>query len=118
MLDCGPHTPEGFVDLWAVRAYSSHQDTKSCPASLVTGEPVVKVSEGVDKKNNKVCAGEGTVKISSGSTHGLLCSQPGTEWKTWAFLTLLLHQSLSSGAAVHGEVLHPGRERLPNPSFY
>ncbi|KAF2978275.1 hypothetical protein EK904_001709 [Melospiza melodia maxima] len=43
MLDCGPHTPEGFVDLWAVRAYSSHQDAKSCPASLVTGEPVVKV---------------------------------------------------------------------------
>uniref|UniRef100_A0A8C5JJY2 Pappalysin 2 n=1 Tax=Junco hyemalis TaxID=40217 RepID=A0A8C5JJY2_JUNHY len=43
MLDCGPHTPEGFVDLWAVRAYSSHQDAKSCPASLVTGQPVVKV---------------------------------------------------------------------------
>ncbi|NXE66751.1 PAPP2 protein, partial [Calcarius ornatus] len=43
MLDCGPHTPEGFVDLWAVKAYSSHQDARSCPASLVTGEPVVKV---------------------------------------------------------------------------
>uniref|UniRef100_A0A8C3RKL1 Pappalysin 2 n=1 Tax=Cyanoderma ruficeps TaxID=181631 RepID=A0A8C3RKL1_9PASS len=43
MLDCGPHTPEGYVDLWAVKAYASQQDAKSCPASLVTGEPVVKV---------------------------------------------------------------------------
>uniref|UniRef100_A0A8C9N7T3 Pappalysin 2 n=1 Tax=Serinus canaria TaxID=9135 RepID=A0A8C9N7T3_SERCA len=43
MLDCGPHTPEGYVDLWAVKAYSSQQDAKSCPASIVTGEPVVKV---------------------------------------------------------------------------
>lgn len=46
VLDCGPYTPDGFVDLWAAKAYASHQDVKSCPASLVTGEPVVKVSEG------------------------------------------------------------------------
>uniref|UniRef100_A0A8C3K9T0 Pappalysin 2 n=1 Tax=Calidris pygmaea TaxID=425635 RepID=A0A8C3K9T0_9CHAR len=44
VLDCGPHTPDGYVDLWAVKAYASHEDEKSCPASLVTGEPVVKVS--------------------------------------------------------------------------
>ncbi|KFW76341.1 Pappalysin-2, partial [Manacus vitellinus] len=43
ILDCGPYTPDGYLDLWAVRAYASHQDVKSCPASLVTGEPVVKV---------------------------------------------------------------------------
>ncbi|KAM9378975.1 pappalysin-2 [Phaethornis superciliosus] len=42
-LDCGPYTPDGYVDLWAIKAYASHQDAKSCPASLVTGEPVVKV---------------------------------------------------------------------------
>uniref|UniRef100_A0A8C3XI38 Pappalysin 2 n=1 Tax=Cyanoderma ruficeps TaxID=181631 RepID=A0A8C3XI38_9PASS len=53
MLDCGPHTPEGYVDLWAVKAYASQQDAKSCPASLVTGEPVVKVSEGMGKKKRK-----------------------------------------------------------------
>lgn len=124
MLDCGPHTPEGYVDLWAVKAYASRQDAKSCPASLVTGEPVVKVGEGMNKKKNKLkrknfsskaCAGEGANKMSSGSNHQLLPSQPGTEWKTWAFLTLLLNQSLSSGTAVHGEVLHPGREHLPQP---
>lgn len=95
MLDCGPHTPEGYVDLWAVKAYASRQDAKSCPASLVTGEPVVKVGEGMNKKKNKLkrknfsskaCAGEGANKMSSGSNHQLLPSQPGTEWKTWAFL--------------------------------
>ncbi|XP_035753962.1 pappalysin-2 [Egretta garzetta] len=43
VLDCGPYTPDGYVDLWAVKAYASHQDIKSCPASLVIGEPVVKV---------------------------------------------------------------------------
>ncbi|NWR75501.1 PAPP2 protein, partial [Centropus unirufus] len=43
VLDCGPHTPDGYVDLWAARAYTSHQDVRSCPVSLVTGEPVVKV---------------------------------------------------------------------------
>ncbi|GAB0192742.1 pappalysin-2 [Grus japonensis] len=43
VLDCGPYTPDGYVDLWAVKAYASHQDAKSCPASLVTGEPVVKL---------------------------------------------------------------------------
>lgn len=69
MLDCGPHTPEGYVDLWTVKAYSSQQGAKSCPASIVTGEPVVKVSEGMDKKNYKLCAGEGTNKISTGSIH-------------------------------------------------
>ncbi|KFP01612.1 Pappalysin-2, partial [Calypte anna] len=42
-LDCGPYTPDGYVDLWAIKAYASHQDAKFCPASLVTGEPVVKV---------------------------------------------------------------------------
>lgn len=68
MLDCGPHTPEGYVDLWAVKAFASQQDEKSCLASIVTGEPVVKVSEGMDKKIT-VCAGESTNKISSGSVH-------------------------------------------------
>ncbi|CAN0294108.1 unnamed protein product [Bubo scandiacus] len=42
VLDCGPYTPDGYVDLWAVKAYASHQE-EACPASLVTGEPVVKV---------------------------------------------------------------------------
>uniref|UniRef100_A0A8B9TR62 Pappalysin 2 n=1 Tax=Anas platyrhynchos TaxID=8839 RepID=A0A8B9TR62_ANAPL len=40
VLDCGPYTPNGYVDLWAAKAYASHQDEKSCPASLATGEPV------------------------------------------------------------------------------
>uniref|UniRef100_A0A663EHF5 Pappalysin 2 n=1 Tax=Aquila chrysaetos chrysaetos TaxID=223781 RepID=A0A663EHF5_AQUCH len=44
VLDCGPYTPDGYVDLWAAKAYASHQDAKSCPASLATGEPVVKVN--------------------------------------------------------------------------
>uniref|UniRef100_A0A8C9EHF4 Pappalysin 2 n=1 Tax=Pavo cristatus TaxID=9049 RepID=A0A8C9EHF4_PAVCR len=42
VMDCGPYTPDGYVDLWATKAYASHQDEKSCPASLVTGEPVAK----------------------------------------------------------------------------
>uniref|UniRef100_A0A8B9TTT2 Pappalysin 2 n=1 Tax=Anas platyrhynchos TaxID=8839 RepID=A0A8B9TTT2_ANAPL len=42
VLDCGPYTPNGYVDLWAAKAYASHQDEKSCPASLATGEPVAK----------------------------------------------------------------------------
>lgn len=59
VLDCGPYTPDGYVDLWAAKAYASHQDVKSCPASLVTGEPVVKVSEGMAKNPDfarKSCA--------------------------------------------------------------
>ncbi|XP_064004195.1 pappalysin-2 [Pogoniulus pusillus] len=43
VLDCGPYTPDGYVDLWAVKAYSSHQDAELCPAALATGEPVVRV---------------------------------------------------------------------------
>ncbi|XP_021141485.2 pappalysin-2 [Columba livia] len=43
ILDCGPYTPDGYVDLWAAKAYASHQDTKSCPAALATGEPAVTV---------------------------------------------------------------------------
>ncbi|XP_025895630.1 pappalysin-2 [Nothoprocta perdicaria] len=43
MLDCGLYTPEGYIDQWAAKAYSSHQDKTSCPVSLVTGEPAVKV---------------------------------------------------------------------------
>lgn len=50
VLDCGPYTPNGYVDLWAAKAYASHQDEKSCPASLATGEPVAKVSEGMTEK--------------------------------------------------------------------
>lgn len=50
ILDCGPYTPDGYVDLWAAKAYASHQDTKSCPAALATGEPAVTVSEGMAKK--------------------------------------------------------------------
>ncbi|CAK7309893.1 PAPPA2 [Vulpes lagopus] len=38
IMDCGLHTPEGYLDQWATQAYSSHED-KKCPASLVTGEP-------------------------------------------------------------------------------
>ncbi|XP_044904337.1 pappalysin-2 isoform X1 [Felis catus] len=38
IIDCGLYTPKGYVDQWATRAYSSHED-KKCPASLVTGEP-------------------------------------------------------------------------------
>ncbi|XP_064371679.1 pappalysin-2 [Dromaius novaehollandiae] len=43
ILDCGLYTPEGYIDQWAAKAYASHQDKTSCPVSLVTGEPVVKV---------------------------------------------------------------------------
>ncbi|XP_027632546.1 pappalysin-2 isoform X1 [Tupaia chinensis] len=38
IVDCGLHTPEGYVDQWAIQAYSPHED-KKCPVSLVTGEP-------------------------------------------------------------------------------
>ncbi|CAM4603160.1 unnamed protein product [Caretta caretta] len=41
--DCGLYTPKGYMDQWAAQAYTSHQDKKSCPVSMVTGEPVVKV---------------------------------------------------------------------------
>ncbi|MBZ3887475.1 Pappalysin-2 [Sciurus carolinensis] len=37
--DCGLHTPEGYLDQWATQAYSSREDKKKCPVSLVTGEP-------------------------------------------------------------------------------
>lgn len=50
VMDCGPYTPDGYVDLWATKAYASHQDEKSCPASLVTGEPVAKVRLGINNK--------------------------------------------------------------------
>ncbi|XP_074859422.1 pappalysin-2 [Carettochelys insculpta] len=43
ILDCGLYTPEGYMDQWAAQAYTSHQDEKLCPVSMVTGEPVVKV---------------------------------------------------------------------------
>ncbi|KAM6165289.1 pappalysin-2 [Erethizon dorsatum] len=39
IVDCGLHTPEGYLDQWASQAYSSHEDKKKCPVSLVTGEP-------------------------------------------------------------------------------
>uniref|UniRef100_A0A8C0INQ4 Pappalysin 2 n=1 Tax=Chelonoidis abingdonii TaxID=106734 RepID=A0A8C0INQ4_CHEAB len=45
--DCGLYTPKGYMDQWAAQAYSSHQDKKSCPVSMVTGEPVVKVRLGI-----------------------------------------------------------------------
>uniref|UniRef100_K7FTJ5 Pappalysin 2 n=1 Tax=Pelodiscus sinensis TaxID=13735 RepID=K7FTJ5_PELSI len=45
VLDCGLHTPKGFVDQWAAQAYTSHQDKEACPVSMVTGEPVVRVCQ-------------------------------------------------------------------------
>lgn len=58
VMDCGPYTPDGFMDLWAAKAFASHQDEKSCPVSLVTGEPIAKVRLGMIKikknKNKKV----------------------------------------------------------------
>ncbi|XP_006887773.1 PREDICTED: pappalysin-2 [Elephantulus edwardii] len=39
LKDCGLFTPKGYFDQWAIQAYSSHEDRKKCPASLVTGEP-------------------------------------------------------------------------------
>ncbi|XP_060151953.1 pappalysin-2 isoform X2 [Globicephala melas] len=39
ITDCGLYTPKGYLDQWATQAYSSHQDKKKCPVSLVTGEP-------------------------------------------------------------------------------
>ncbi|KTG07046.1 hypothetical protein cypCar_00016071 [Cyprinus carpio] len=38
--DCGFFTPQGYADQWASTASGSHQD-ESCPASKVTGEPVL-----------------------------------------------------------------------------
>ncbi|XP_004706871.1 pappalysin-2 [Echinops telfairi] len=37
--DCGLFTPQGYLDQWATQAYSSHEDKKECPVSLVTGKP-------------------------------------------------------------------------------
>ncbi|XP_060053706.1 pappalysin-2 [Erinaceus europaeus] len=39
LADCGLYTPQGYLDQWATHAYSSHEDKKKCPVSLVTGEP-------------------------------------------------------------------------------
>ncbi|XP_045403248.1 pappalysin-2 isoform X1 [Lemur catta] len=39
IIDCGLYTPKGHLDLWASQAYSSNEDKKKCPVSLVTGEP-------------------------------------------------------------------------------
>uniref|UniRef100_A0A8C8RBA6 Pappalysin 2 n=1 Tax=Pelusios castaneus TaxID=367368 RepID=A0A8C8RBA6_9SAUR len=47
ILDCGLYTPKGYIDQWAAQAYTSHQDRKLCPVSLVTGEPVIKVRLGI-----------------------------------------------------------------------
>ncbi|XP_069890510.1 pappalysin-2 isoform X1 [Dipodomys merriami] len=38
IVDCGFHTPEGYLDQWATQAYSSLEDKKYTVA-LVTGEP-------------------------------------------------------------------------------
>ncbi|KAF7241383.1 Pappalysin-2 [Varanus komodoensis] len=43
IVDCGLYTPKDYVDQWASEAYTSHQDEKACPVSLVTGEPFVRV---------------------------------------------------------------------------
>ncbi|XP_007433988.3 pappalysin-2, partial [Python bivittatus] len=43
IVDCGLFTPEEYVDQWASDAYASHQDEKTCPVSMVIGEPLVKV---------------------------------------------------------------------------
>ncbi|XP_061239267.1 pappalysin-2 [Bos javanicus] len=39
IVDCGLYTPKGYLDQWATQAFSSHEDKKKCPASLVTGAP-------------------------------------------------------------------------------
>ncbi|XP_036129312.1 pappalysin-2 isoform X1 [Molossus molossus] len=39
LVDCGLHTPDGYLDQWATQAYSAHEDKNKCPVSLVTGEP-------------------------------------------------------------------------------
>lgn len=44
ITDCGLYTPKGYLDQWATQAYSSHEDKKKCPVSLVTGEPPSMVS--------------------------------------------------------------------------
>uniref|UniRef100_A0ACB8F330 Pappalysin-2 n=1 Tax=Sphaerodactylus townsendi TaxID=933632 RepID=A0ACB8F330_9SAUR len=33
--DCGHYTPKEYIDQWASEAYSSHQDQKTCPVSLL-----------------------------------------------------------------------------------
>ncbi|XP_062986412.1 pappalysin-2 [Elgaria multicarinata webbii] len=43
IVDCGLYTPKDYLDQWASEAYTSHQDEKACPVSLVTGEPLVRV---------------------------------------------------------------------------
>uniref|UniRef100_A0A8C6Y7M9 Pappalysin 2 n=1 Tax=Naja naja TaxID=35670 RepID=A0A8C6Y7M9_NAJNA len=44
IVDCGLFTPKDYMDQWASDAYASHQDEKTCPVSMVIGEPLVKVS--------------------------------------------------------------------------
>lgn len=39
ITDCGLYTPKGHLDQWAAQAHSPYEDTKQCPAALVTGEP-------------------------------------------------------------------------------
>ncbi|KAB0376892.1 hypothetical protein FD755_011336, partial [Muntiacus reevesi] len=39
IVDCGLYTPRGYLDQWATQAFSSHEDKKKCPVSLVTGAP-------------------------------------------------------------------------------
>ncbi|XP_060252614.1 pappalysin-2 [Ovis aries] len=39
IVDCGLYTPKGYLDQWATQAFASHEDTKKCPVSLVTGAP-------------------------------------------------------------------------------
>ncbi|KAG8132886.1 hypothetical protein E2320_010708, partial [Naja naja] len=43
IVDCGLFTPKDYMDQWASDAYASHQDEKTCPVSMVIGEPLVKV---------------------------------------------------------------------------
>uniref|UniRef100_A0A8D0GZS7 Pappalysin 2 n=1 Tax=Sphenodon punctatus TaxID=8508 RepID=A0A8D0GZS7_SPHPU len=40
IVDCGLYTPKEYTDQWAAEAFASHQDRKSCPVSMVTGEPI------------------------------------------------------------------------------
>lgn len=122
VMDCGPYTPDGYVDLWATKAYASHQDEKSCPASLVTGEPVAKVRLGISNKKGfssnvhivklenslpvQECSKE--IKKINQCNSGLLCSHAESQQMTGTFLTSLFQQLLGPGTAAHGGPIQTG----------
>ncbi|XP_032016801.1 pappalysin-2 [Hylobates moloch] len=78
IVDCGIYTPKGYLDQWATRAYSSHEDKKKCPVSSVTGEPhsLICTSYHADLPNHRPLTGWFPCVASENETQDDRSEQP------------------------------------------